>query len=92
MGKGSSPRPFSVSQKTFADNYDRIFSKRDEVACDKCGIVAASGVAVAPMREFVVCRACLDAGYNQQREKTLAEATDVTDTYWPEEEDDDGEG
>jgi hypothetical protein len=26
-GKGSSPRPFSVSQDTFASNYDRIFRK-----------------------------------------------------------------
>jgi hypothetical protein len=26
-GKGSSPRPFSVSQETFANNYDRIFEK-----------------------------------------------------------------
>lgn len=26
-GKGSSPRPFSVSQKEYADNYDRIFRK-----------------------------------------------------------------
>ena len=26
-GKGSSPRPFSVSQETFANNYDMIFKK-----------------------------------------------------------------
>ena len=26
-GKGSAPRPFSVSQKEYADNYDRIFRK-----------------------------------------------------------------
>ena len=26
-GKGSSPRPFSVSQQTYANNYDRIFRK-----------------------------------------------------------------
>ena len=26
-GKGSSPRPFSVSQKTFGDNFDAIFRK-----------------------------------------------------------------
>jgi hypothetical protein len=28
-GKGSSPRPFSVSQETYANNYDRIFRKPD---------------------------------------------------------------
>jgi len=27
-GKGSSPRPYSVDQKTFGDNWDRIFSKK----------------------------------------------------------------
>jgi len=26
-GKGSSPRPFSVSQEKFGDNYDKIFRK-----------------------------------------------------------------
>ena len=29
-GKGSAPRPFSVSQATFADNFDRIFSKKKQ--------------------------------------------------------------
>ena len=29
-GKGSSPRPYSVDQKTFADNWDRIFKKDDK--------------------------------------------------------------
>lgn len=27
MSKGSSPRPYSVSQKQFADNWDAIFKK-----------------------------------------------------------------
>jgi hypothetical protein len=26
-GKGSNPRPFSVSQETYANNYDKIFRK-----------------------------------------------------------------
>jgi hypothetical protein len=26
-GKGSSPRPYSVSQKIFSENWDRIFKK-----------------------------------------------------------------
>ena len=29
MSKGSSPRPFSVSQETFANNFDAIFRKPD---------------------------------------------------------------
>ena len=29
MGKGSSPRPFSVSQEQFGNNFDAIFRKPD---------------------------------------------------------------
>lgn len=29
-GKGSSPRPYSVDQKTFSYNWDRIFKKADQ--------------------------------------------------------------
>lgn len=28
-GKGSSPRPYSVDEKTFAENWDRIFGKKE---------------------------------------------------------------
>jgi hypothetical protein len=28
-GKGSSPRPFSVSQEEYANNFDRIFGKKN---------------------------------------------------------------
>lgn len=36
-GKGSSPRPFSVDQTTFADNWDRIFgkNKKEQDSADK---------------------------------------------------------
>ena len=27
-GKGSSPRPFSVDQKTYTDNWEKIFGKK----------------------------------------------------------------
>lgn len=30
MGKGSNPRPFSVDKKTFDENFDRIFRKKNE--------------------------------------------------------------
>ena len=45
-GKGSRPRPFSVSQETFANNYDNIFKKdkpvqvrvqEDQSKFGKCG-------------------------------------------------------
>jgi hypothetical protein len=35
-GKGSSPRPFSVSQDTFASNYEAIFGKK-KPKCEHCG-------------------------------------------------------
>ena len=28
-GKGSKPRPFSVDQKTYNDNWDKIFGKKN---------------------------------------------------------------
>ena len=36
-GKGSSPRPFSVTQDEFANNWDRIFKqkKEDNTGTDK---------------------------------------------------------
>ncbi len=30
-GKGSRPRPFSVSQEEFGNNFDRIFGKKKEM-------------------------------------------------------------
>jgi hypothetical protein len=34
MSKGSRPRPYSISQNEFANNYDRIFRKPDPKATD----------------------------------------------------------
>lgn len=37
MGKGSSPRPYSVSQATFGANYDAIFGKKTPAtSCANC--------------------------------------------------------
>ena len=35
-GKGSNPRPFSVDQKTYNDNWDKIFKKEKECKCETC--------------------------------------------------------
>ncbi|MDB4351920.1 hypothetical protein OAA60_00640 [Porticoccaceae bacterium] len=41
MSKGSNPRPYSVSQKKFADNFDKIFGeKKDNPDVDDLGRVA----------------------------------------------------
>jgi hypothetical protein len=34
-GKGSSPRPFSVDQKIFNDNWDRIFNRKKQTDKEK---------------------------------------------------------
>ena len=34
MGKGSTPRPYSVTQQQFADNYDAIFRKDPKILED----------------------------------------------------------
>jgi hypothetical protein len=34
-GKGSSPRPFSVDQKTFDDNWDKIFNRKKQTDKEK---------------------------------------------------------
>lgn len=34
-GKGSTPRPYSVDQETFASNWDRIFGKKKKKEQDE---------------------------------------------------------
>jgi hypothetical protein len=34
-GKGSRPRPYSVDQKTFDDNWDKIFSNKKKTESEK---------------------------------------------------------
>jgi hypothetical protein len=34
-GKGSSPRPFSVDQKTFSNNWDAIFNRKKKKEQEK---------------------------------------------------------
>jgi Zn finger protein HypA/HybF involved in hydrogenase expression len=37
MSKGSSPRPYSVSQETFGNNFDAIFGKKKQAtSCNNC--------------------------------------------------------
>ena len=35
-GKGSKPRPYSVSQKEFASNWDKIFNTHDKCGTPEC--------------------------------------------------------
>ena len=36
-GKGSRPRPYSVSQETFSNNWDSIFKKDKDMSGSACG-------------------------------------------------------
>ena len=36
-GKGSKPRPYSVNQDTFSDNWNKIFGKKNEEESSKAG-------------------------------------------------------
>jgi len=40
-GKGDTPRPLSVDHKTFADNWDRVFSQPEET-CAYSGLPTTS--------------------------------------------------
>ena len=60
-GKGSKPRPYSVDQKTFEDNWDKIFGKKEEYPpkwvptkylCSDCREVIFSSYP----GEFVTCK------------------------------------
>jgi uncharacterized membrane protein len=51
MGKGSSPRPLSVSRKQFDENFDRIFSQNDE---EDQGLELVGDVADLPIEYIAV--------------------------------------
>lgn len=36
-GKGDTPRPFSVDQETYANNWERIFGKKEKI-CEYSGL------------------------------------------------------
>ena len=63
-GKGSAPRPFSVSQETFANNFDRIFGKRKVAEtqcycynCNKDRVDEGSNIPYV-MTRMIVCPTC----------------------------------
>jgi hypothetical protein len=62
-GKGSAPRPYSVSQETFGNNFDRIFGKK-KVAETRCYCyncnkdrVTESGMPFV-MTQMILCPTC----------------------------------
>lgn len=61
MGKGSKPRPYSVSQQQFADNFDAIFRK-EEVEEDEDYICQSCSGSGEGMYDGAVCRKCKGTG------------------------------
>jgi hypothetical protein len=59
MSKGSRPRPFSVSQEEFANNFDAIFGKtkvaQQDCACYNCMKTTDPNYVVTHM---IVCSTC----------------------------------
>ncbi len=43
-GKGDTPRPLSVTQETYKNNYDRIFGKKEDV-CEYSGLLNTASYA-----------------------------------------------
>jgi hypothetical protein len=48
-GKGSTSRPLSVDQETFANNWDRIFNN---TTCEYSGLVSTSSYQDEPPKEY----------------------------------------
>lgn len=70
-GKGSTPRPMSVSREEFANSFDRIFGKNkfpkteDKTSCwcyncNKDRVVSDNGLfkLTLPMTQMIVCPHC----------------------------------
>ena len=76
MSKGSSPRPFSVSQETFGNNFDAIFRKK--VAKTKCGCYNCMSKqhdenGISPTSyTFIVCPICCNKRCPRATDHNLA--------------------
>lgn len=86
MGKGSAPRPLSVSPETFSDNFDLIFGNK--VANVQCGcyncmnkIKDARGWPLT-MSTFIVCPECGSKRCPRATDHNLA-CTDSNDPGQP---------
>jgi DNA-directed RNA polymerase subunit M/transcription elongation factor TFIIS len=63
MSKGSSPRPFSVSNQDYANRWDAIFGKDKTTECPKCGADDYESVKTKPgqgdpSKTYCLCNQC----------------------------------
>jgi hypothetical protein len=80
-GKGSGPRPYSVSQEQFSNNWDAIFSNKNKdwrfqegCGCYKCQdtIIVPGTMMPVTMGKFIVCPQCGNKRCPRGTDHTLA--------------------
>jgi hypothetical protein len=81
MSKGSRPRPYSVSQSQFANNYDTIFRKKDDMQVrvqENSSKVGQCGCGRSPTGKCIgwhgLTEDAFKAKLQEYNEKKLAEA------------------
>lgn len=63
MGKGSTPRPYSVSQDQFGNNFDRIFRRPDPRAVEDARREDEEFERIASANYQCCCYNCQDEAY-----------------------------
>ena len=80
-GKGSRPRPFSVSQETFANNYDNIFRKDKPVQVrvqEDSSEIGKCGCGRSPTGKCIGWHGLNEDQYKEALEKYMTNQEDAT--------------
>lgn len=74
-GKGSNPRPFSVDDKTFNDNWNNIFKKENKMSEDK---TTPCGCGRSPTGQCIGWHSLTNEEYKiKLQDKNLTESTQL---------------
>ena len=76
MSKGSRPRPYSVSQKMFGDNYDRIFGKNKMAPSVEEMKKGTCGCGRSPTGNCIGWHGLTEEQYQAKLAEYIAEKTD----------------
>ena len=81
MGKGSSPRPFSVSQQEFANSFEKIFGKKDKTMQvrveENAEEIGKCGCGRSPTGKCIGWHGLTEEQYKEALEKYLTNQTDT---------------
>jgi hypothetical protein len=69
MSKGSRPRPYSVSQETFGNNYDAIFGKKNMTPSVESMKKGTCGCGRSPTGNCCGWHALSEDAYKQRKEE-----------------------